>query len=124
MYTDHALITFQIAGSKQRPDENLRRDWRGYTKERLTQLLGTMNWNFDSDSVQAYWVKVSFWGLFKTNFYDRFRKLFLFTKFIFLSFVLITSGGNSGVLPLAGDCFNECMLYILTNICFCPPLIH
>ena len=31
-------------------------------------------------------LKASFWGLFKTNFYGRFRKLFLFTKFNFLNF--------------------------------------
>ena len=27
-------------------------------------------------------LKASFWGLFKTNFYGYFRKLFLFTKYI------------------------------------------
>ena len=31
-------------------------------------------------------LKASFWGLFKTNFYGHFRKLFLFTKFNFLNF--------------------------------------
>ena len=31
-------------------------------------------------------LKASFWGLFKTNFYGHFRKLFLFTKFEFLNF--------------------------------------
>ena len=31
-------------------------------------------------------MKASFWGLFKTNFYGHFRKLFLFTKFNFLNF--------------------------------------
>ena len=31
-------------------------------------------------------MKASFWGLFKTNFYGYFRKLFLFTKFNFLNF--------------------------------------
>ena len=31
-------------------------------------------------------LKASFWGLFKTYFYCHFRKLFLFTKFEFLSF--------------------------------------
>ena len=31
-------------------------------------------------------VKASFWGLFKTNFYGYFRKLFLFTKFNFSKF--------------------------------------
>ena len=31
-------------------------------------------------------MKASFWGLFKTNFYSHFRKLFLFTKFNFLNF--------------------------------------
>ena len=28
-------------------------------------------------------MNASFWGLFKTNFYGRFRKLFVFTKFKF-----------------------------------------
>ena len=31
-------------------------------------------------------LKASFWGLFKTNFYGHFRKLFLFTKFNFRNF--------------------------------------
>ena len=40
----------------------------------------------NSLSVTERKVKVSFWGLFKTNFYDHFRKLFLFTKFNFSKF--------------------------------------
>ena len=36
--------------------------------------------------IAVLFMKVSFWGLFKTNFYDHFRKLFLFTKFNFLNF--------------------------------------
>ena len=31
---------------------------------------------------EAFQMKASFWGLFKTNFYGCFRKLFLFTKCI------------------------------------------
>ena len=32
------------------------------------------------------WLKASFWGLFKTNFYGHFHKLFVFTKFNFSKF--------------------------------------
>ena len=39
----------------------------------------------NSNYCYSYKMKVSFWGLFKTNFYDHFRKLFLFTKFIGLT---------------------------------------
>ena len=42
--------------------------------------------NGDLPRIFPVFMKDSFWGLFKTNFYDHFRKLFLFTKFNFLNF--------------------------------------
>ena len=37
----------------------------------------------DNRLVYVTVVKASFWGLFRTNFTDQFRKLFLFTKIFF-----------------------------------------
>ena len=39
-----------------------------------------------SKSFQLSGMKASFWGLFRTNFYGHFRKLFMFTKFGFSKF--------------------------------------
>ena len=41
---------------------------------------------YQIDLFVSCFLKASFWGLFKTNFYGCFRKLFLFTKFKFSKF--------------------------------------
>ena len=55
VFTDHALIMFEISSNKMQPDVTIRRDWRNYSKEKLCQGLSKHNWSFTSDSVQAYW---------------------------------------------------------------------
>ena len=55
VFTDHALIMFTTSSTKSEPNVELRRDWRNYSKEGLCQILAQRNWDFNSDSVQAYW---------------------------------------------------------------------
>ena len=55
MFTDHSLITFEIKREKNPAGISWKRDWRLYDKESLCRKLFLLNWNFTSDSVQAYW---------------------------------------------------------------------
>ena len=54
-FTDHGLIMFQISSKKSEPEHSIRRDWCNYSKEKLGQALARHDWDFTSDSVQAYW---------------------------------------------------------------------
>ena len=58
VFTDHALIYFEIGSNKSEPDETLRRDWRIYNKDSLCRALAGQDWDFKSDSVQSYWDKL------------------------------------------------------------------
>ena len=52
------LSTFKekkISCKKSEPELSLRRDWRSYNKEKLGQAQARHDWEFTSDSVQAYW---------------------------------------------------------------------
>ena len=55
VFTDHALLHFKLNRDKQSLDVAWRRDWRAYNKDMLCLRLSSLNWNFTSDSVQAYW---------------------------------------------------------------------
>ena len=46
---------FELEHKLNDSDEVWRRDWRSYSKESICQKLALRNWNFTSDSVQAYW---------------------------------------------------------------------
>ena len=52
----------------------------------LSAAFGVVNVPLLIKRLKILGLKVSFWGLFKTNFYGHFRKLFLFTKFSFSKF--------------------------------------
>ena len=49
------MITFEIKHEKNPAGISWRRDWRLYDRESLCGKLSLLNWNFTSDSVQAYW---------------------------------------------------------------------
>ena len=53
-FTDHGLIMFQISSKKSELEHSIRRDWCNYSKEKLGQALARHDWDFTSDSVQAY----------------------------------------------------------------------
>ena len=54
-YTDHSLITININHNKCEAEQVCRRDWRNYSKNSICSRLAILDWNFESDSVQAYW---------------------------------------------------------------------
>ena len=54
-YTEHSLITININHNTFEAEQVWRRDWRNYSKDSICSRLAILDWNFESDSVQAYW---------------------------------------------------------------------
>ena len=51
----NTILHLELNQDKQSLDVAWRRDWRAYNKDMLCLRLSSLNWNFTSDSVQAYW---------------------------------------------------------------------
>ena len=54
-FGDHELIMFNVNDEKIKPNCEIRRDWRYYSKDVLLTKLSASDWEFDYDSVQDYW---------------------------------------------------------------------
>ena len=52
---DHKIVTMQILGKKEAPKTIMKRNWRTYSKENLITLLNEIQFNIESNSVQASW---------------------------------------------------------------------
>ena len=52
---DHLCVMFNLSIIKPKPNIQLRRDWRYYSKGLLENELEKIDWNFTIDSVQEYW---------------------------------------------------------------------
>jgi hypothetical protein len=55
-FGDHKLIKFDYSCTLKRETKtSLRRNWKGYSKEKLNTLLSSTDWDIIDDSVQGYW---------------------------------------------------------------------
>ena len=54
-FGDHLLVSFAVDLVREPPVESTRRDWRGYSENKLCEILGNINWNIGIENVQEYW---------------------------------------------------------------------
>ena len=54
-FGDHVLIEFKVNAWPKKRHSIKQRDWRNYSKERLTHMLSRIDWNIDIIDVQQYW---------------------------------------------------------------------
>jgi hypothetical protein len=55
-FGDHLLAKFDhLCSNKTIESTCYRRNWKGYSKEKLYGLLASINWDISDDSVQGYW---------------------------------------------------------------------
>ena len=52
IFGDHDLVISHLCIVKPLPKTSVKRDWRKYSKERLCNDLGAINWLSDADCVQ------------------------------------------------------------------------
>ena len=54
-FGDHVLPMFDHMCSHNITGSSFRRNWKGYSKEKLCEMLCDINWSIDDDCVQGYW---------------------------------------------------------------------
>ena len=68
IFGDHELVTAELCIIKPVTKVSVRRDWRHYSKEKLNDRLGVVDWSNNAHDVQELWndfeVKIDRRGLF------------------------------------------------------------